>query len=78
MPSWLVIVKFDNPELEYELGGGAHKRLFACGSMELAILSVRPGGTRFFALCERKKRNTKEDKVPLRTITSELPRNSCD
>jgi len=33
--------------------------------MVLAILSVRPEGTRFFAHAERKKRNTKEDEVPL-------------
>jgi hypothetical protein len=33
--------------------------------MVLPVLSVRPGGTRFFALAERKKRNTKEDEVPL-------------
>src|SRR5258705_8914424 len=33
--------------------------------MVRSVLSVRPGGTRFFALRERKKRNTKEDEVPL-------------
>jgi hypothetical protein len=45
--------------------------------MVLAIVSVRPEGTRFFALAERKKRNTKEDEVPLRKIISWLPRKSC-
>jgi hypothetical protein len=29
---------------------------------------------RFFALCERKNRNTEEDKVPLQKITFKLPR----
>jgi hypothetical protein len=35
------------------------------GSMVLLIVSVRPEGTRVFALYERKNRNTKEDTVPL-------------
>jgi hypothetical protein len=52
-----------------DLRSAARKRLFACGSMVLAVLSVRPGGTRFFALAERKNRvpfgRTKEDEVPL-------------
>src|SRR3954451_10296379 len=41
-------------------GSAARKRLFACGSMVLAILSV----FRFCAL-RAQKRNTKEDEVPL-------------
>jgi len=42
-----------------------YKRLLACGSTVFLILFVRPGGTRVFALYERKNRNTKAEKVPL-------------
>src|SRR5215208_1479043 len=43
----------------------------ACGSMVLPVFCVS-----VFALVERKNRNTKEDKVPLRKIPSGPPRKS--
>jgi len=53
--------------------GAAHKRLIACGSMVLAILSV----FLFLRLQSAKKETQKEDEVPLRTIISGLARSSC-
>jgi hypothetical protein len=47
---------------DHELRGAAFKRLLAYGSMVLPIVSVRPGGTRVFALVEGKNRDTKEEK----------------
>jgi hypothetical protein len=51
-----------------DLRSAARKRFLACGSMVLPVY--------LFALYERKNRNTKEEKAPLRMITLELPHNS--
>src|SRR3954454_15324177 len=55
-----------------DLRSAARKRLFACGSMVLAIVSVF-----HFCALRAQKRNTKEGEVPLRKIKSGLLRKSC-
>jgi hypothetical protein len=55
-----------------DLRGTACKRLLACGSMVLSVLSV-------FRFCPRRAQNEtqKEDEVPLRMITFGPLRKSC-
>src|SRR5687767_11960417 len=45
-----------------DLRGRAHKRLFACGSMVLAVLSVRPEGTRFLRSASEKTKHKRKVK----------------
>src|SRR5262249_38393204 len=54
-----------------DLRGGALKRRFACGSKVLLFYLFF-----VFSLAERKNEKQKEDKVPLRTTISEVPRKS--